>query len=654
MSNVADSRHLRHFAIVEEKRKSAEAGVAKAATLENTMELEDAAHKLQFKAPTSNVTQKVARPNAPVKGKPDETMGPAKSQDIVYGSGNKSEYEPGLDDEGDEGDGSQDEGGETPAKQPEADKTHKTKNSCLTISEARKLVPSETAPPNGNGKCKAVDTVSGAVHELASKRPKSIKKIGGLKDSYRTPMKPRAAGEALMTTSAKGGAPRSDSPTFAYGGFEDNDTNDAIEAASNKSSTDKQPRRALAAHQTPLAKIAPNAPAECLKDSSVINTATSGSGRHPGPTNDVLPHGTQWRFKCVFLPIWRAFLGTLENPWNMENLLPFVQEIWDRVFDTQSYDFDSEQDEVYLLCMQRAYEWCGMIAKAAYPKYNSLKEHLAFIMDALGPDLSFIYRNSDVAPDGTRTFSGAFMSPLILHTFLAHIKSTLMANPDDLAELGNVIDNHPCGMLVLSATAIEQALTFCRISGEMQLTGNRTDDSFSDRIWGTKLLHYMHSVQRVSGKKYKAITWGASEYINPSQHSLTSLTAPVQDNNEDVFDERANIMVSSDSLSISCHSGGSPSAKMFRVQRNISITTVLLNPLLTVWTAGSGLTSLRNLIDLICLRPGHPVTQHFSDDVTRPAIVIASYRFANALPGTTVPQGIDHAKWNMFSRSAPP
>ncbi|KIJ57949.1 hypothetical protein HYDPIDRAFT_171459 [Hydnomerulius pinastri MD-312] len=239
----------------EAKRRLAAAHVTKAAALENAMELEDGARAQRFKIPTPKVMQKAERGKAPVRHG-------AEISDEVADLDSGSEFDPGMEKEGRS---KQDLGDESDARE-EAPKQRKIKNSCLTISNARKQVPE----PKPDGKRKAAD-IGSSVSSAALKKQKPAKNIGGLKSAYQTPAKPICPAEARQNTST-------DSPSFTYGGFEDEDDDDDAEAAANKSSTTKPNSgnsQSLVARNAPLAKIVANAPANRLRDSTVINIATA-------------------------------------------------------------------------------------------------------------------------------------------------------------------------------------------------------------------------------------------------------------------------------------------------------------------------------------------------------------------------------------------
>ncbi|ETW85320.1 hypothetical protein HETIRDRAFT_424654 [Heterobasidion irregulare TC 32-1] len=58
----------------------------------------------------------------------------------------------------------------------------------------------------------------------------------------------------------------------------------------------------------------------------------SKSGRSNGFSIDDLPAGTQARWRRIFIPSWRDFVGTLENPWDVSSLIHELQQLWDAVF----------------------------------------------------------------------------------------------------------------------------------------------------------------------------------------------------------------------------------------------------------------------------------------------------------------------------------
>ncbi|KIJ58637.1 hypothetical protein HYDPIDRAFT_171206 [Hydnomerulius pinastri MD-312] len=221
---------------------------------------------------------------------------------------------------------------------------------CLPASHAQ-----ASSTGTSDGKRKADHSVTTESLPAAMKKSKPST-MGGLKDTYCTPAKSHA-GRVISATPVSTKQPtRGNSPTFTYGGLKDED--DTAKATLAKSSMAvAQPGRALAVRNMPLAKITPDAPTECLRDSSTISIATRTC---QVATNDVLPLGTRQCFKQ---------------------------------------------------CMQRAYEWHSVIGRAAHKaveawwqtdkKYNSPEDRLAFIELTLGPNLPFIYEHVEVRPNGS-------------------------------------------------------------------------------------------------------------------------------------------------------------------------------------------------------------------------------------------------------------
>jgi hypothetical protein len=69
-------------------------------------------------------------------------------------------------------------------------------------------------------------------------------------------------------------------------------------------------------------------------------------------THSDLPVGTAVRWKLVFLPAWRNYLGTRENPWDTSDLslLPEVNELWVLVFpDHPQHGGIKSDDAIYVL-----------------------------------------------------------------------------------------------------------------------------------------------------------------------------------------------------------------------------------------------------------------------------------------------------------------
>jgi hypothetical protein len=67
-------------------------------------------------------------------------------------------------------------------------------------------------------------------------------------------------------------------------------------------------------------------PTNRLKGSQVVRKATTARMAY---TNNDLPDGTLQHFTSEFVPLWRNYAGTMENPWGV---LKEMQVIWDIVF----------------------------------------------------------------------------------------------------------------------------------------------------------------------------------------------------------------------------------------------------------------------------------------------------------------------------------
>ncbi|ETW84859.1 hypothetical protein HETIRDRAFT_312837 [Heterobasidion irregulare TC 32-1] len=94
------------------------------------------------------------------------------------------------------------------------------------------------------------------------------------------------------------------------------------------------------------------------------------AGRSIGFTTDDLPAGTQARWRRVFVPSWRDFVGTFENPWDVSSMISQLQQLWDTVFPHVPHTV-APTEAVYCLAMQRIYEWRNGFTIAALQAVKS-------------------------------------------------------------------------------------------------------------------------------------------------------------------------------------------------------------------------------------------------------------------------------------------
>ncbi|KAH7906365.1 hypothetical protein BJ138DRAFT_1016343 [Hygrophoropsis aurantiaca] len=87
-----------------------------------------------------------------------------------------------------------------------------------------------------------------------------------------------------------------------------------------------------------------------------METIGKGSRKKPKPSNDDLPHGTLKFWRGLYLPMWIDYVGTLDDIWDLSNLLPVAQNLWNKVFPDCPQDI-TKDGKIYALLMQRTYEW---------------------------------------------------------------------------------------------------------------------------------------------------------------------------------------------------------------------------------------------------------------------------------------------------------
>ncbi|KAI0054475.1 hypothetical protein BV25DRAFT_1903862 [Artomyces pyxidatus] len=87
---------------------------------------------------------------------------------------------------------------------------------------------------------------------------------------------------------------------------------------------------------------------EKFTTSKTIQKATKASGK--APTNSLLPPGVLDRWDQFFLPIWKDYVGTLENPWTVSspevNVVPQMQAIWNEAIPGVAHVFE-KGDDIY-------------------------------------------------------------------------------------------------------------------------------------------------------------------------------------------------------------------------------------------------------------------------------------------------------------------
>ncbi|KAI5998518.1 hypothetical protein F5J12DRAFT_784857 [Pisolithus orientalis] len=177
------------------------------------------------------------------------------------------------------------------------------------------------------------------------------------------------------------------------------------------------------------------------------------------------------------LPNLQSF-WTLENPWMVpDHFIDKLQELWDKVMLDWPHWCD-EDDHVYCLCMQKTYEWHTYIGKAGIEAVEVLLFQVR---------TGVISLQQEHLGGNEYSVSKSFLSPLVLWTFMSHIRDISVINNKTYHEL---IDYEmPRGALVLAVTSVKWALTLVS-TGAKEVPIKQSKASFSDIGWGTKTLLY--------------------------------------------------------------------------------------------------------------------------------------------------------------------
>lgn len=75
-------------------------------------------------------------------------------------------------------------------------------------------------------------------------------------------------------------------------------------------------------------------------------------GRIRGTSRN-LPPGTHQMYYAVFLPLWRAYLGTRQNPWQMSDnkAMKTMESLWNETFPEHAMTYQTSHTLWYLVCI---------------------------------------------------------------------------------------------------------------------------------------------------------------------------------------------------------------------------------------------------------------------------------------------------------------
>ncbi|KAI6156541.1 hypothetical protein BKA82DRAFT_4009173 [Pisolithus tinctorius] len=266
-------------------------------------------------------------------------------------------------------------------------------------------------------------------------------------------------------------------------------------------------RQDEALEQQPTAKVILGALQKCLSQSSIIMNAVTSSKSQQAPSNLDLPARSQHIFVTRFVPILQKYIGMRENHWITDALIEPIQVLLDTLMIDWPHKFSDENDLIYCLCMQKIYDWCKALGKATLEamdalwaldkKYFDPEDCKAYVEYALGPRLPFLYGKIDHYENDIVLMSKAFLTPLILQMFAAHL--SLLAPIEGNSKLYTAFTNsNPCSTLILAVTT--------------DVAMKKPELSFSDTHWGTKTLYYIESIKRIKKRKYVEILAEVQQY----------------------------------------------------------------------------------------------------------------------------------------------
>ncbi|KZP19793.1 hypothetical protein FIBSPDRAFT_955062 [Athelia psychrophila] len=392
----------------------------------------------------------------------------------------------------------------------------------------------------GKRKAEDIETLS------ATKKSKHSFTPSGVRTSYKHRSQHGRQGSTIsissdstptLATRGKHALPLARSETYIvvdnikYRGLSDED-----ESREQASKSAIKPVKAEATPLKPLmAGIVLNLPADRLHHSVPIQNTTTLAVRTTF-TNNHLPAGTIIRFRELFVPMLREWVGTLEHPWEAttnEDYIPELQSIWDTVFPDTPHTVASHGDAVYYVATQKLYEWRShfgdftnaSLALLLSDLSDDIATKAAYVAHALGPGLPFRYLDE-------ANKSGAFLSKLVVETFTSHIADT------DSVPHAYKTDANPCGALILSLAAVERALSMTR-TGKIVPSDKPSVGHFSELNWGHKTSLYVPSVAAIADSRYRRLATKAREFlIKKAGNGLNTTPAEV--------DERGSIAISED------------------------------------------------------------------------------------------------------------
>lgn len=99
-----------------------------------------------------------------------------------------------------------------------------------------------------------------------------------------------------------------------------------------------------------IAKINRNVPEKRLKNSAPVRKAMAATSKRQTITMSDLPNNSQKRFTQALVPRLRDYMGTVENPWDIDgSVVDVIQELWDTVFPDIAHEVQERDDAVYYM-----------------------------------------------------------------------------------------------------------------------------------------------------------------------------------------------------------------------------------------------------------------------------------------------------------------
>ncbi|KLO05719.1 hypothetical protein SCHPADRAFT_946684 [Schizopora paradoxa] len=224
--------------------------------------------------------------------------------------------------------------------------------------------------------------------------------------------------------------------------------------------------------------------------------------------------GRDKRWSIIFVPTFMSYLGTLEDPWHMDQskTMKVLQAIWDVVYHDRPHVIESASDVVFTICRQRSYEWRNkflhhaqchietIIKKNDWTTKGDRENIRDFVAEMLGGTYPFIFKQ----PHNAKT-KGPFQSEFIAYVFSSHLQFV-----KDAARVKRVpltATHNPVGALTLASLACHRAL-------EAYATGSNTFmGRFSGESMAEETTYFSKSILNLSEKTWSKIREESLKFV---------------------------------------------------------------------------------------------------------------------------------------------